>query len=219
MAKRGMAVIGLTGGIGSGKSTVAARMRRAGVPVIDADRVAREIVEPGSPALVEIERVFGAEVIATDGSLRRKALGAIVFSDPEKLATLNRITHPAILRLTQRRLADLASAGHPWAVYEAALILENGLSPGLDQLVAVVCDPNRQLERVMKRDGLSETDASARIASQTGKAGHFPTFLSLSRSYHEARFHQGRATQFLDLISHAVIGKKIDERLEIRVAD
>lgn len=168
MAKRGMAVIGLTGGIGSGKSTVAARMRRAGVPVIDADRVAREIVEPGSPALVEIERVFGAEVIATDGSLRRKALGAIVFSDPEKLATLNRITHPAILRLTQRRLADLASAGHPWAVYEAALILENGLSPGLDQLVAVVCDPNRQLERVMKRDGLSETDASARIASQTG---------------------------------------------------
>ena len=161
-------MIGLTGGIGSGKSTVAARMRRAGVPVIDADRVAREIVEPGSPALVEIERVFGAEVIATDGSLRRKALGAIVFSDPEKLATLNRITHPAILRLTQRRLADLASAGHPWAVYEAALILENGLSPGLDQLVAVVCDPNRQLERVMKRDGLSETDASARIASQTG---------------------------------------------------
>ena len=136
--------------------------------MIDADRVAREIVEPGSPALVEIERVFGAEVIATDGSLRRKALGAIVFSDPEKLATLNRITHPAILRLTQRRLADLASAGHPWAVYEAALILENGLSPGLDQLVAVVCDPNRQLERVMKRDGLSETDASARIASQTG---------------------------------------------------
>ena len=162
-----MVVIGLTGGIGSGKSAVAARVRQAGVPVVDADEVAREVVQPGSPALMEIGRTFGAHLIGADGELRRKALGAIVFSDPEQLSLLNAITHPAILSRTQEKLARFMGLGHRWVVYEAALILENRLTPGLHELVAVLCHPALQLQRVMARDDLAHEEAAARIAAQT----------------------------------------------------
>ena len=162
-----MVVIGLTGGIGSGKSAVATRMRDAGVAVIDADRVAREVVQPGSPALLEIGRTFGEHLIGEDGELRRKELGAIVFSDPAKLSLLNGITHPAIVSRTQEKMTALMERGHRWVVYEAALILENQISPGLHELVAVLCDPATQLQRVIARDDLSEEGAAARIAAQT----------------------------------------------------
>ena len=167
METQDMVVIGLTGGIGSGKSAVATRMRDAGVPVIDADRVAREVVQPGSPALREISRTFGEHLIGDDGELRRKALGAIVFSDPAKLSLLNGITHPAIVSRTQEKMTALMERGHRWVVYEAALILENQLSPGLHELIAILCDPATQLQRVMARDDLSEEGAAARIAAQT----------------------------------------------------
>jgi dephospho-CoA kinase len=167
METQDMVVIGLTGGIGSGKSVVATRMRRAGVPVIDADQVAREVVQPGSTALVEIGQTFGEHLIGEDGELRRKALGAIVFADPEQLSLLNGITHPAILSRTQEKMTALKSQGHQWVVYEAALILENKLTPGLHELIAVLCDPALQLQRVMARDELGEEAASARIAAQT----------------------------------------------------
>lgn len=165
-----MAVVGLTGGIASGKSTVAARMAERGVPVVDADRIAREVVLPGSPVLARIVEVFGDEVLLADGSLDRPRLGARVFADPEALARLNALTHPAILARVASRLAELQKAGHRWAVYEAALVLENGLAPGLDALVSVVADPETQVRRLMARNDLTEEDARRRLAAQTDNA-------------------------------------------------
>jgi len=165
-----MEVIGLTGGIASGKSTVAARLRERGVPIIDADQVAREVVEPGEPSLDNLRRTFGDEILNPDGSLDRKALGAIVFADPQKLMALNAITHPAILARVGQRLVELRREGHPWVVYEAALVIENGLAPGMGSLVVVACDPERQVARVMARDGLDEDQARSRLAAQTDNA-------------------------------------------------
>ncbi|MBD89737.1 MAG: dephospho-CoA kinase [Deltaproteobacteria bacterium] len=167
MNTQDMAVIGLTGGIGSGKSTVAAQLRASGVPVIDADQVAREIVEPGSPVLQKIAEAFGEEFLDEVGALRRQALGALVFSDPEKLQQLNELTHPAILLRVQERLMALRADGHPWVVYEAALIIERALTPGLTELIAVVCEPRLQLDRIVARDGLDTAAAADRIAAQT----------------------------------------------------
>ncbi|MBD90405.1 MAG: dephospho-CoA kinase [Deltaproteobacteria bacterium] len=167
MNTQDMAVIGLTGGIGSGKSTVAAQLRASGVPVIDADQVAREIVEPGSPVLQKIAEAFGEEFLDEVGALRRQALGALVFSDPEKLQQLNELTHPAILLRVQERLMALRAEGHPWVVYEAALIIERALTPGLTELIAVVCEPRLQLDRIVARDGLDTAAAADRIAAQT----------------------------------------------------
>ena len=163
-------MIGLTGGIASGKSTVAARMRERGVPVIDADQVARDVVEPGEPTLENIARTFGQGVMQPDGTLNRKALGAIVFADPQKLAVLNAITHPAIMARVGQRLVELQREKHPWVVYEAALVIENGLAPGLSELIVVLCDPETQVHRVMARDGLDEEAARQRLAAQTDNA-------------------------------------------------
>jgi dephospho-CoA kinase len=162
-----MAVVGLTGGIASGKSTVARRMAERGVPVVDADLVAREVVEPGTPVLRRIAATFGDDVLLPDGRLDRKRLGARVFSDPEALRRLNALTHPAILSRVAERLRDLLREGHPWVVYEAALVLENGLAPGLSALVAVVSDPEDQVRRAVSRDGLPVEEARRRLAAQT----------------------------------------------------
>ena len=163
-------MIGLTGGIASGKSTVAKRLRAAGVPVIDADQVAREVVEPGEDALTAIASRFGPEVIQEDGTLDRKGLGAIVFADPRELAALNAITHPAIMARVAEHAQALAEDGHRWAVYEAALIVEHDLAPHLSQLIVVLCDPEAQVRRVMDRDGLTEPEARQRLAAQTDNA-------------------------------------------------
>ena len=121
-----MHVFGLTGGIASGKSAVAARFRERGVPVIDADELAREVVAPGSDGLALVAAEFGADVLAADGSLDRKKVAARVFGDKDKLTRLNAITHPRIAALSARRTAELAGRGEPLACYEAALIVENG---------------------------------------------------------------------------------------------
>jgi dephospho-CoA kinase len=161
-----MRVIGLTGGIASGKSTAARVFAELGARVIDADAVARDIVAPGQPALAELVRTFGREMLLPDGTLDRKRLGAVVFADPEKRRALNAITHPRIAAESQARLASLREEGVPVAVYEAALLVENGVHHGLDGLVVVVCDEATQLRRLIDRDGYSEADARARIAAQ-----------------------------------------------------
>jgi dephospho-CoA kinase len=161
------AVVGLTGGIGCGKSTVAARWRAQGALVVDADRVAREVVAPGEPAYHAIVRAFGPEVVAADGALDRKALGARVFADPAERQQLERITHPAIMARTGKLLADAQRAGWRWVVYEAALILETRGKAGLSALVVVGCPPEAQLERLRSRDGFDEAEARRRIAAQT----------------------------------------------------
>lgn len=157
---------GLTGGIASGKSTVGAFLRERGAAVVDADLLAREVVERGSPALEELAACFGTRVLLPDGRLDRAALGAIVFHDAAALAALNAITHPRIAALAAERARAFVAAGAPLVFYEAALLVENGLHHGLDALVVVWVPPDVQLLRLIARDGFSEADARARIASQ-----------------------------------------------------
>ena len=160
-----MRVLGLTGNIGSGKSTVARLLAARGVPVVDADQIAREVVQPGRPAHREIAERFPG-VIGPDGALDRKALAALVFNDSREREALNQITHPRIAEEVSARLGALASAGRPLAVYEAALIVENGLHRGLDGLIVVTAPEEAQIARLKARDGMSEAEARARIAAQ-----------------------------------------------------
>jgi dephospho-CoA kinase len=159
-----MRVIGLTGNIGSGKSTVARMLAGRGLPVIDADRLSREVVEPGMPALREIEERFPG--VVKDGALDRAALGARVFADPAERRALEAILHPRIAMEARRRLQAAEDSGHPVAIYEAALIVENSLQQGMDGLIVVTVPPGEQVKRVVSRDGLSEDAARARIESQ-----------------------------------------------------
>ena len=162
---RGLKVLGLTGGIGAGKSTVARLFTARGVPVVDADALAREVVGPGQPALREIAATW-PEVVAADGALDRKRLGAIVFADPTARARLEAITHPHIQALSAERLAALAAAGNRLALYEAPLLVESGRWRDLDGLIVVTASEATQIARVRARDGLSQTEAEARIRAQ-----------------------------------------------------
>ena len=161
-----MYIIGLTGGIASGKSTVAAMLERLGVPVIDADRLAREVVEPGTPAHGEIVATFGETVLDPDRSINRPRLAQIVFADPEARRRLEGITHPAIRRAAEGRLAHLASSGAPVVIYMAPLLIEAGATSRVDEIWVVYVDRKTQLKRLMERDGMSRTDALARLAAQ-----------------------------------------------------
>ena len=160
-----MRVWGLTGNIGAGKSTVARLLAARGVPVVDADQIAREVVAPGTEALREIAARW-PQVVSDQGVLDRRALAALVFQDPRERAALNQITHPRIAFEVAARLRALAEAGQPVAVYEAALIIENQLYQGLDGLAVVTAPEEVQLARLRQRDGMTEAEARARIAAQ-----------------------------------------------------
>lgn len=160
-----MRVWGLTGNIGAGKSTVARLLAKRGVPVVDADQIAREVVAPGTEGLREIAARW-PQVVSDQGVLDRRALAALVFQDPRERAALNQITHPRIAFEVAARLRALAKAGQPVAVYEAALIIENKLYQGLDGLAVVTATEEVQLARLRQRDGMTEAEARARIASQ-----------------------------------------------------
>lgn len=161
-----MLLFGLTGGLASGKSSVAARFRAQGVPVIDADQLARDVVAPGSPGLAEVVAAFGEDVLLPDGSLDRARLGDRVFGDPEKRRALNAILHPRIGALGMERAEALAARGEKLACYEAALLVENGLADAFRPLVVVAVPEAVQLARAMARDGSTEAQARARIAAQ-----------------------------------------------------
>ena len=161
-----MHLFGLTGGIASGKSAVGARFRARGVPVIDADELAREVVLPGTDGLAEVARTFGAELVLPDGTLDRKALAAIVFADDAKRKRLNAILHPRITALTLARAADLGDRGEPLACYEAALLVENGVADAFRPLVVVSAPEEVQVARAVLRDGATENEARARIRAQ-----------------------------------------------------
>lgn len=161
-----MRVIGLTGGIASGKSTVAGMLARLGAPVVDADQLAREVVAPGQPALAEIVAVFGAGVLDGAGKLDRQKLAALVFADPKLRLELERITHPRIAARGQARLAELAQAGEEVAIYEAALLVEKNLHRALQGLIVVALDEAEQLQRLCARDGLGPEQARARLRAQ-----------------------------------------------------
>ena len=159
-------VIGLTGGIGSGKSTVATMFKDLGAYAIDADQVAREVVEPGQPALAEISNTFGREMLDERGRLDRKRLGAVVFADPDQRRALNAIVHPRIGAETARRIAEAGSRGIEVVIYEAALLVENQIHHGLDGLIVVALPPEEQLVRLTQRDRLDEADAKLRLGAQ-----------------------------------------------------
>lgn len=159
-------IIGLTGGIACGKSTVARLLVARGAALVDADRIARDVVEPGSPALVAIAQTFGGEMIQADGRLDRPRLGALVFSDDAARARLNALMAPAIAAESVRRLAEAVASGAPLVVYDAALIVEWGQADRYRPLVVVWAPPEVQRARLMARDGLDAAAADARIASQ-----------------------------------------------------
>jgi dephospho-CoA kinase len=158
-------LVGLTGGIASGKSTVSQMLRDLGADVIDADALAREVVEPGTPGLQEVSRRFPG-VLGPDGRLDRAKLGARIFFDPQERAALNAILHPLIQEEFRRRTAALERQGKPLVVYDAALLIENGLHRQMDAVVVVSAPDEVQRRRLMERNGLTSAEADARIASQ-----------------------------------------------------
>jgi dephospho-CoA kinase len=160
-------LVGLTGGIASGKSTVSRQLGKLGCHVIDADILAREVVARGEPAWHEIVEVLGREMLRADGSLDRARLGAAVFADADTRRRLEAITHPAIRARRETLLAELTAQGFDGVVVQdAALLIEVGGGDDVDRLVVVYATPERQLERLMRRDGLDAEAAQRRLASQ-----------------------------------------------------
>lgn len=159
-------LVGLTGGLATGKSTVSETLRGLGCVVLDADVLAREVVEPGEPALAAIAREFGRDVLQSDGTLDRKRLGAIVFADPDRRKRLEAITHPAIRDRFQARLAELEAEGFEGiVVWDAPVMIETGGHKTMDRLVVVVADAATQRARARTRDG-DPADAERKIANQ-----------------------------------------------------
>ncbi|WP_055108790.1 dephospho-CoA kinase [Paenibacillus ihumii] len=160
-------IIGLTGGIATGKSTVSRMLVKRGAVLIDADAIAREVMEPGHPVLQAVQERFGTAVIHEDGTLNRKKLGEIVFSDPEERKALNDLTHPAIRAEMRTRMADYEAADpERLVVVDIPLLYESGLEAMFRQVMVVYVPREIQLERLMQRDGLTLEQAEARIAAQ-----------------------------------------------------
>lgn len=158
--------VGLTGGIACGKSTVSRMFRDLDIPILDADPLAHELLEPGQPVYDQVVTEFGPSVLAADKSVDRAKLGSIVFAEPAKLARLNQIIHPHIVEIVDSWFAALdKTGGPPVAIVEAALLIEAGYRPKLDRLIVVRCTPGQQLARLRER-GLNEIQAQQRIASQ-----------------------------------------------------
>jgi dephospho-CoA kinase len=160
-----MHLYGLTGGIASGKSTVSRMLRELGAQVLDADLLAREVVEPGTPGLAEVAARFPG-VVGTDGRLDRTALGARVFADPAERAALNALLHPRIAQAFLEHTRALAEAGAARVIYDAPLLIENGLHTRMEGVILVAVPREVQRARLMLRDGLSAEAAEARLASQ-----------------------------------------------------
>ncbi|MDZ4662140.1 MAG: dephospho-CoA kinase [Pseudomonadota bacterium] len=158
--------IGLTGGIGSGKTTVAKNLDQMGVAVVYADQLARDATQVGSLGLESIKKKFGSEMVNSDGSLNRQALGKIVFSDKEKLKTVEQILHPLIAEKTKEIRSKLESQGRQYAIYDVPLLFEKKLEKQFDQIVLVYCEEKVQRERIFKRDLLSADEIELRIRSQ-----------------------------------------------------
>jgi dephospho-CoA kinase len=158
--------VGLTGGIGSGKSTVSRQLSSYGAVVIDADVVAREVVAPGSPGLAQVVAEFGTAVLRPDGSLDREAVGALVFADPARLAALNAIVHPLVGARMDELEEQARADGAPVVVLDVPLLAENGLAPLYDEVVVVDCPVEVAVRRLVELRGMTEEDARARIAAQ-----------------------------------------------------
>lgn len=158
--------IALTGGIASGKSTVAKMLKALGCPVIDADLLARQAVEPGQPALEKIVSIYGLSILASDGTLDRKKLGALIFQDPKKRAELEEIVHPYVKQLAENERRQLSQKGHKLAFYDVPLLFEKNLEDQFEAVVVVYCDEKIQRQRLRERDQLSQKEIDDRLRSQ-----------------------------------------------------
>ncbi|MFB4210683.1 dephospho-CoA kinase [Shouchella sp. JSM 1781072] len=158
--------IGLTGGIASGKSFVSTYLSEKGLPIIDADKIARQVVEPGTPALEQIVNQFGEKILQTDGHLDRKALGSIVFASEEKRNQLNRIVHPAVREKMLHDAAAYKEEGYDTIIFDIPLLVESHLFHLVDQVWIVYVDEETQLTRLMERDGSTREEALQRIRAQ-----------------------------------------------------
>ncbi|MGY1434962.1 dephospho-CoA kinase [Streptomyces reniochalinae] len=165
-----MLKVGLTGGIGAGKSEVSRLLAAHGAVIVDADRIAREVVEPGTPGLAAVVAEFGEEVLTPEGSLDRARLGSLVFADPDRLAALNALVHPAVGERSAQLEREAAEAD-PQAivVHDVPLLTENGLAPLYDRVVVVDASPETQLDRLVRLRGMAEEEARARMAAQAGR--------------------------------------------------
>ncbi|KAG7442853.1 CoaE-domain-containing protein [Guyanagaster necrorhizus] len=161
-----MWVVGLTGGIATGKSTVSGLLRDKGVPIVDADIIARKVVEPGTTGLKQIVKYFGEVVLFPDGSLDRKKLGSVIFNDESKRKRLNTILHPAIRRMMVWEVVKHWLCGKKYCVLDVPLLIEGPLWKWVAQVAVVYCPEEIQLERLVQRDGSTREDASARLSSQ-----------------------------------------------------
>lgn len=161
-----MKKVGLTGGIGSGKSTVARMLADEGFPVVDADQIAREIMEPGSPVLAQVAEVFGEDLIDDTGALNRAELAKRAFSSTEQTEKLNALTHPAIRAESNRRFDEAEKAGARAVIYDMPLLVDLGLHHDMDITVVVDVDVDERVRRLVDKRGLTEADARARIAQQ-----------------------------------------------------
>ena len=165
-----MKKVGLTGGIGSGKSTVARMLGGAGFAVVDADQVARDIMTPSSPVLEEVAAAFGADLIGDDGALDRGELARRAFATTEDTQRLNAITHPAIRAESERRFAAAEEAGEQAVIYDMPLLVDLGLNQDMDLTVVVDVDKEERIRRLVDKRGLDEADARARMAQQIDDA-------------------------------------------------
>ncbi|MBR5134762.1 MAG: dephospho-CoA kinase [Clostridia bacterium] len=181
-----MKIIGITGPTGAGKSTLTAAFAREGALIIDADRLAREVVQVGEPCLAALAEAFGDDILLADGSLDRAALAAKAFASPEKTALLNHITHPFVIERSHR-LLDASTAAI--AVIDAPLLFESGMDALCDETIAVVCAREERLSRIMARDGIDEARATTRMNAQPDD-----TFY-LARATHTMR-NEGDAAAF-----------------------
>jgi dephospho-CoA kinase len=166
MRPAGIRVIGLTGGIASGKSSVGRFFEENGITVIDADRLSREAVQPGSGCLERITALFGSGILASDGTLDRRRLGELVFADSSKRRQLEALLHPEIKRLAEERIANAAADGQKITVYMAPLLIEAGADDRVDEIWVVTVAHEIQLKRLMDRDGISRDEALRIIGSQ-----------------------------------------------------
>jgi dephospho-CoA kinase len=163
--------VGLTGGIGSGKSEVSRRLAARGAVVLDADRAAREVVEPGTPGLAQVAERFGPEVVRQDGSLDRERVAAIVFNDPAKLAELNAIVHPLVRdwMIRAERAAAQKAGQDAIVVQDVPLLAENGLAAMYDMVIVVDVPPEVQRDRLVRLRGMTAAQAAARMAAQASR--------------------------------------------------
>lgn len=209
--------VGLTGGIATGKSTVAGMLREQGVPVVDADALVHEMLAPGGIAVEAVARRFGADVRAKDGGIDRAALAAIFFADEAARHDLERIVHPLVHDDSERRLLDAAKdPAVDIVVYDAALLVESGRHDGFPRLIVVFADPMTQIERLMRRDGLDVDAAGARIRAQmplAEKVAVADYVIDNSGAWHETR---RQVTELYAMLREDAAAWRADANLPVR---